>query len=158
MRQHFAEIVHAEMAVNESVFVVTADMGYKMWDAVAQDYPRRFVNVGAAEQLMIGVCAGMSLQGMIPIAYSITPFLLMRPFELLRTYVSHERIKMILAGSGRGTDYAHDGISHFAGDDAQVLKALPNITPYWPETHEALTVNFQAAVSGTGPSYINLRR
>lgn len=158
MRRHFAQLVHKAMAIEPRLFVVTADMGYKMWDAVARDYPRRFVNVGAAEQLMIGACVGMARRGVIPIAYSITPFLLLRPFELLRTYVDHERAHIVLAGAGRGSDYEHDGVSHYAGDDTQVLQALPNVTPYWPCTNEELSENFRRALADRHPAYINLRR
>jgi transketolase len=158
MRRHFAQLVEKTMMIDRRLVVVTADLGYGMWDVVRDDYPQRFVNVGAAEQLMVGVCVGLALRGLRPIAYSITPFLLYRPFELIRNYVDHENLPVLLVGSGRGDDYAHDGFSHYAGDDVSMLAAFKNLTVYWPTSVEEMTEHFQEILAGTCPAYLNLRR
>ncbi|MDE2590931.1 MAG: hypothetical protein KGL95_14845, partial [Patescibacteria group bacterium] len=101
MRARFAHELHKQMKKNPEIFVVTSDLGYKMWDSVRKDFPDRFINVGAAEQAMIGIGIGLSLAGKIPFIYSITSFLLYRPFETIRNYIHHEKIPVRLVGSGR---------------------------------------------------------
>ena len=69
------------MSANEDIVVLTGDLGYGLWDKIRIDYPDRFWNVGSSEQLMMGMASGMAMDGKIPFVYSITPFLLYRPFE-----------------------------------------------------------------------------
>ena len=83
MRKEFAKILHQEMSANEDIVVLTGDLGYGLWDKIRIDYPDRFWNVGSSEQLMMGMASGMAMDGKIPFVYSITPFLLYRPFEFI---------------------------------------------------------------------------
>lgn len=150
MREQFFKDLHDLMRRNWSVYFVTGDLGFGLADKIKQDYPERFFNVGAAEQAMMGVGIGLALEGKIPFVYSITPFLLFRPFEAIRNYVSHEEIPVIMVGSGRNRDYKHDGFSHWADDDLI-------ITQYGIETiyeYESLS----EIVSKKKPAYINLKR
>lgn len=157
-RGYFGLALYKLMAENEKVVLVTADLGFKLFDKHFTSFPDRCFNVGAAEQSAIGVACGLSLSGKIPVVYSITPFLLYRPFETLRTYVSHEEIPMVLAGSGRDLDYKEDGISHHADDAKKVLAALPNIISYWPKDKESVEGLLQMAVKSKKPGFISLRR
>jgi transketolase len=125
-------------------------------DKIREDYPDRFLNVGSCEQLMIGVAVGLAYSGYIPICYSITPFLLYRPFEMIRNYVDHENLNIKLVGSGRDKDYAHDGFTHHAEDDMTILRTLKHIGLYKPKT---LTDSvFETFISSTRPVYLNLSR
>ena len=63
--------------------------------------------------LMVGMGIGMAMEGKIPICYSMTPFVLYRPFELIRTYIDHENITVKLIGAGRDKDYDWLGFSHW---------------------------------------------
>ena len=144
------------MVGNKDIVVVTADLGYKMWDPIRAAYPNQFYNVGSAEQLMVGAGVGLALSGKIPILYSITPFLLYRPFELIRNYVNHEKIPVKLVGSGRDKDYTHDGFSHWAEED--VHDVFPNINQKYPDSLEELRDIFQKVIYNGLPCYLNLRR
>jgi transketolase len=125
-------------------------------DRIRDDYPDRFLNVGSCEQLMIGAAVGLSYSGYTPICYSITPFLLYRPFEMIRNYVDHENLNIKLVGSGRDKDYDHDGFTHHAEDDLIVLKSLENIRMYKPGN---LTPEvFGTFINSQYPSYLNLKR
>lgn len=136
MRRKFAELLHREMKSHDNIDVVTADMGYKMFDEVEKSFPDRFYNVGAAEQLMLGMCVGLAISGKIAIAYSITPFLLYRPFEWIRNYLNHDGIPVKLVGSGRDQDYSHDGFTHWAHDDFPIMECFSRIDKYWPENQQ----------------------
>lgn len=158
MRKTFASLVLAELRVNSKIIVVTGDLGYKMWDTVRTKYPDNFYNVGSAEQLLVGVGIGLALSGRIPLLYSITPFLLYRPFELIRNYIDYEKIPVKLIGAGRNKDYAEDGISHWAEDDHNILSKLPNIQQYYPYDVNDVHRTFYEMLNNKQPSYVNLRR
>lgn len=158
MRALFAKCIYKKMKKNKDIYVIVNDLGYKMWDNIKKDFPDRFISVGAAEQSLIGVAVGLALANKIPITYSITTFLLYRPFETIRNYVHHEKIPVKLIGSGRNKDYIHDGISHWAEEDKQVLSVLNNITAHWPEDIEAIPSLVDDMLESKDPWYINLKR
>lgn len=158
MRKECAHLLLEEMSVNPDIRVITADLGFGILDHIRNAYPDRFYNVGAAEQLMIGAAIGMAEEGLIPVCYSMSSFLLYRPFEFLRNYVNYERINIKLLGSGRDRDYSHDGISHWAHDDEQVLASLPNIVVYKPADLLELEQDFSDWINGDQPGYLNLTR
>lgn len=158
MRACFADCVYTHMKRNEDIYVVVNDLGYKMWDKVRKEFPERFINVGAAEQVQIGVAIGLALSNKIPIAYSITTFLLYRPFETIRNYLHYDKIPVKLIGSGRNKDYIHDGISHWAEEDKEVMSILKNIKCFWPDSVDELPDLVDKMIKSNKPWYINLKR
>ncbi len=155
MRKLAKQLLYNAIEKDNNIIVITADLGYKMWDDIKKDFPNNFINVGAAEQLMIGMAIGLADSGKIPIAYSISPFLILRPFELLRTYVDHENIPIKLLGGGRGDDYKHDGYSHY---EDQSYYNFKNILSIYPVDNEDLTAKFNAFLYNGLPTYLNLTR
>jgi transketolase len=158
MRKECATLLLESMIDQDNIQVITADLGFGILDQVRNSFPERFYNVGAAEQLMIGVAIGMANEGINPVCYSMSSFLLYRPFEFLRNYVNYENIPIKLIGSGRDRDYSHDGISHWAHDDEQVLAALPNIVVYKPQTIAELEDIWPTFINSNWPAYLNLTR
>jgi transketolase len=158
MRRECAQLLLDEMSANDRIRVVTADLGFGILDHIRNTYPDRFYNVGAAEQLMIGVGIGMAEEGLIPVCYSMSSFLLYRPFEFLRNYVNYEQVPIKLLGSGRDKDYSHDGITHWAHDDEEVLSSLPNINVYKPADLVELEKDFTQWINSSEPAYLNLMR
>lgn len=158
MRPYFAKYMYKQMKKNKKIYIVVNDLGYKMWDKIRSDFPDRFINVGAAEQTLIGVAVGLALSNKIPIVYSITTFLLYRPFETLRNYVHYEKIPVKLIGSGRNKDYIHDGISHWAEEDRKVMAILKNIKSYWPKNTREISKLVDKMLKSNKPYYINLKR
>tara|TARA_R110000796_G_scaffold54022_1_gene126508 strand:- start:758 stop:1228 length:471 start_codon:yes stop_codon:yes gene_type:complete len=156
MRREFAKKLYDAMEKDDRIFLITADLGYGVLDDIRRDFPKRAINIGSSEMLMVGIAVGLAQSGYIPVCYSITPFLLYRPFELIRNYMNYEKANVKLVGSGRDDDYAHDGISHWAGDDVDIMTALKNIQIYKPEkmTDEVFT----QFMYNDKPSYINLSR
>lgn len=157
MRALFKEYLLSQIQINPELIVVTADLGYKMWDEVRDKHPKNFLNVGAAEQLMLGICTGLSYSGKIPVAYSITPFLLYRGAEILRNYIGRENLNVKLVGSGLFDDYKHDGFSH---QDNKFVEAcdLLSIKPFIPSTKESLKEMLPEWLEHKGASFLGLRR
>ena len=161
MRKEFAKILHQEMSVNEDIVVLTGDLGYGLWDKIKIDYPDRFWNVGSSEQLMMGMASGMAMDGKIPFIYSITPFLLYRPFEFIRNYVDHEKLPVKLIGGGRDRDYGYLGFSHWAEEDEKVMSTFSNIKLVRPTSTEQLIGWCEASTTlfdKKTPIYLNLKR
>lgn len=158
MRHTFAQELHKQMTLRTDIVLLTGDLGYKMWDQIRIDYPSRFINCGASEQAMLDMAVGLAHSGKIPFVYSITPFLIYRAFETLRTYINHEKLNVKLVGSGRDKDYAHDGFSHDASDVQKILNTLSNIRQIYPASKEEIPTLVKDMVSSTDPSFISLSR
>lgn len=161
MRRTFADEIYKHMQTNKDIWLVVGDLGYRVWDKHREDFPDRYINTGAAEQAMMDIAVGLSLEGKIPIVYSITTFLLYRPFEQIRNYVNHEKLNVKLIGSGRDKDYAHDGFSHWSEDDRKLFgsgKIFDNIQAGWPETKEEIPDIVKRMLKINKPYYINLKR
>ena len=158
VRKAFIPLLFEEMGKNEDIVIVTGDLGYKQFDQFRIIYQDRFINVGAAEQLLMGVGIGLALEGKIPILYSMTPFLLYRPFEFIRNYVDKENIPVKLCGSGRDKDYDWLGWSHWATDDKEHLSGFKNLKKYWPNDKEDMEAKFQELVYNNKPCYLNMSR
>jgi transketolase len=158
LRRRFADETYSAMKKNKNIYVLTGDLGYFVLDQIRDDFPDRFLNVGAAEQSLIGIAIGMALQGKIPVVYSITPFLLYRPFETIRNYIHHEKIPVKLIGSGRDKDYIHDGFSHWSCEDKKVMKIFSNIKSSWPESADEVSKIMPKLLDDGKPWYLNLKR
>ena len=155
-RREFVSLLINEMNKNEKIFLLTGDLGFGLFDDIRKDFPNRFINVGSCEQLMIGLAVGLSYEGWIPLCYSITPFLLYRPFEFIRNYLNHELANVKLVGGGRNKDYKTLGFSHWAEDDVKIISSLDNIKIYKPEKMSPEI--FNEFIYNNKPSYINLIR
>jgi transketolase len=152
MRRKFAAELYNLMFTDNNIFLIVGDMGYGMLDRIKKEFPSRFINVGAAEQTMIDVAVGLTLEHKIAVVYTITSFLLFRPFEQIRNYVDHESIPVVLVGSGRGKDYSDAGFSHDASDH-DIIKAFKNI-----KFIEDEDFNLSEIIYSRVPTYLNLKR
>jgi transketolase len=93
MRNMFAEALYQEATKNPDIYVVVADISpVGNMAKFTSEYPDRFINVGVAEQSMIGICAGLALKGCQPFAYTIATFSLYRPFEMVRDDLTMEDV------------------------------------------------------------------
>ncbi len=162
IRGWFAAALHDEMEKDDRIWLLTADLGFAMLDKIRDDFPNRFVNFGASEQLMVGAAVGLALSGQIPFCYSITSFLLFRPFEWIRNYVNYENIPVRLVGSGVDKDYAHDGITHQPSIKREIApifqNVFPNIIRFCPTDKAEVPAIVESIIKFPTPSFICLRR
>lgn len=157
MRRDFHSLLLRYMEQDPRIVLITGDLGFGMFDRVAERFPARFHNVGAAEQLMLGVAVGLALDGYIPVTYTITPFY-WRCAEFIRNYADHEQIAVKLVGGGRNRDYAHDGFTHDASDDRLLFSCFPRVAAYWPGNLSELNAQTYLWLYAKGPAYLNLSR
>jgi transketolase len=114
------------------VMLLTADLGFGAIEEFADRHPDRFINLGVAEQAMVGVATGLAEGGFVPYCYSIASFAVARTFEFLRNGPIAHGLPVRLIGIGPGMDYSWDGLTHFALEDVGILLGQPNtriITP-----------------------------
>jgi len=157
-RGEFGYQLYKHMAENKDIWLLTGDLGFGMFDPHRDDFPDRFVNCGAAEQAMMGIAVGLALEGKIPFVFSITNFVLYRPYEVIRNYINEERIPVKIVASGRGKDYEDDGFTHMSTDAKLVLQAFPNIHQYWPKDNQEVGRNLREMILNGDPSFISLTR
>ena len=153
MRRKFAVDLYELMKQDKNIALITADMGYGMFNKIRDELHDQFYNVGAAEQVAVTMAVGLALSGKIPVVYTITPFLIFRPFEAIRNYMDHESIPIMIVGSGRGQDYSKEGFSHDASDH-EILKQFKNINFVVPEE----SFNLHEIIYSGVPTYLNLKR
>jgi transketolase len=157
LRNAFAKALY-ECAVNdERIYILAADISPAgPLVQFAKDFPRRFINVGVAEQAMIGMAAGLALKGMRPFCYTIATFALYRPFEFIRNDLAYQNLPVTVVGMGAGLNYSTLGATHHAIEDVAVASCIPGMTVLAPcdplETEQAV---WHCAES-TGPIYLRL--
>ena len=158
MRKTFSELIAKQIQADNRVMFLTADLGFKMWNSIEENTPSNFVKMGSSEQLMLGSAIGISLSKKIPVCYSISTFIINRPFEWIRNYINYENLPVKLVGSGRDYDYAHDGWTHWPTDDSKTLSLFENFKIYKPDTKEELESIFEEFIYSPNPAYLNLKR
>lgn len=158
MRKQWADLLFERMKTNKKIYLLSFDLGYGLFNEHFKSYPDRCINTGASEQAGVGIAVGLALEGKIPFCYSITNFLLYRPFEWIRNYLNLEKIPVKLVGSGRDRDYVHDGLTHWSNDAKPILDTLPDIAQFWPETDKDIPDMFHTMLTNKKPSFISLRR
>ena len=131
MRDIFLHQLHEAMGNDPTIFLLSADFGSPVIDIIKNDFPDRFINVGIAEQNLINVAAGLSLEGFKVFCYAIAPFLTMRCLEQIRVnlaLLSKVRdMNVSLVGVGAGYSYVVSGPTHQCYEDLSIMRSLPNI-------------------------------
>jgi transketolase len=158
MRKEFAQLLFDKMNQDSDIYLITADLGYGLWDNIKDNFPDRFFNVGSSEMLGLGACVGLAMEGKKPFFYSITPFSLYRPFEIIRNYLDYEEIAVTVIGGGRDKDYGYLGFTHWGVDDRKIMSCFKNIRTIHPETLDELKRDFESIFLKKAPTYINLRK
>lgn len=158
MRNRFADTFYELGKADPRLCVVVADISPA--GSIAKfrtEFPDRFINTGVAEQIMIGMVAGMAQRGLRPFAYTIATFTLYRPFEMVRDDLCYQNLPVTIVGIGGGVTYSTLGATHHAQEDVAIATAIPNmsvIAPCDPAEVEAATR--WCATQERGPVYLRL--
>lgn len=144
------------MERDPSIIFLTGDLGFNALEEIQERFPDRFLNVGIAEQHMVGLAAGLALEGKKVICYSIASFVTMRPYEQIRDDVCYHNLDVKIVGTGGGYNYANHGVTHHTVEDVAIMNVLPHMQVLCPghswEAREAT----RAMLRHKGPAYIRL--
>ncbi|HAZ10458.1 MAG TPA: transketolase [Candidatus Omnitrophica bacterium] len=114
--------------------LLVCDMGFGVVDQLKKEFPKRVINCGIMEQGVVGIAAGMSLSGSIPIVYSIVNFLVYRAFEQVRNDVILQGLNVKFIATGVNNYFKFLGPSHCCGSDDIKLMKFINMKVYDPYT------------------------
>lgn len=154
MRREFGKII-AEIAEKDpKVYLISGDIGHGIFDEFRRKFPERFLNIGICEQSMIGFSAGMALEGLKPWVYTITTFLIERPYEQIKLDINQQRANVKLVGYA---DYPELGPTHILSDE-RLMDKLINIKSYYPSNSIETRRFVNEAYEINGPTFISLKR
>jgi transketolase len=142
---------------HDNVMILTADLAYLSGlERFIKRYPNKFLNVGIAEQNMLGISAGLAQEGKIIFATTYATFITMRSCEQMRHYMGYMKSNVKLVGTGAGLIMTYSGNTHYTIEDLSIVRAIPNITVIGPaDATEAVKVAL-ATADFNGPVYIRL--
>ena len=158
MRHDFVRGLCELAAEDPRIVLLTADLGFGTIEAFADRFPDRFINVGVAEQSLIGVATGLAQQGLTPYCYSIASFAVGRTWEFLRNGPVAHGLTVGLIGIGPGFDYGADGHTHHALEDISLIRSLDRSRVIAPADGPAAEQFGRTALSAGQLTYFRLAR
>jgi len=158
VRNTFSEALYEEATKDPEIYIVVSDISPAGSMAKFSSlYPERFINVGVAEQSMIGICAGLALKGCQPFAYTIATFSLYRPFEMVRDDLCYQKLPVTVVGMGAGVIYSTLGGTHHTQEDIAIAGAIPNMQIIAPcDPAECTEATRWCAQQKQGPVYLRI--
>ena len=143
---------------DERVLFIGSDLGYGVLDEMKKNLPERFFMEGVSEQHIIGMAAGLAMEGFIPFVNTIATFLTRRCFEQVALDLCLHDLPVRLIANGGGVVYAPLGPSHLATEDLAILRALPNMTIVVPCDAEEMKRLMAETLDYPHPIYIRLAK
>ena len=154
MRRIFGKIINELAKKDEKIVLLVGDIGYGIFDDFRKENPKRFFNLGICEQSLIGTASGMSLEGLKPWVYTITPFLIERPFEQLKLDIDQQNVTVNLVGFA---DYPKLGPTHAETNAKKIMSLFKNIRPHFPKNSEETKKAVLECHQNNGPNFISLK-
>lgn len=144
---------------NEKVVVLDADLSKSTKTAdFLKVCPERFINVGIAEQNLMGVAAGLATTGKIPFASTFAMFATGRAYEIIRNSIGYPKLNVKVAATHAGLTVGEDGASHQAIEDISLMRSMPNMVVVNPADGVEAKAAILSAAEYVGPMYIRLGR
>lgn len=144
---------------NSNIVVLDADLSKSTKTAdFAKAYPERFINVGIAEQNLLGISAGLAGYGKIPFASTFAVFATGRAFEIIRNSICYPKANVKIAATHAGITVGEDGGSHQSIEDIAIMNSLPNMSILVPADAKETNEIIKYAANHIGPVYIRLGR
>ncbi len=158
MRRVAIDGIHALARRDPRVVFVGSDLGAGVLDAMRAEFPDRFFMEGVSEQAIIGMAAGLAMDGYIPYINTIATFLTRRCYEQIAIDLCLHRLPVRLIASGGGTVYAPLGPTHMATEDLAILRALPHMTVVAPCDAPEMKRVMDASLDVPGPLYVRIAK
>ena len=141
---------------NKDVVLITGDLGFGLFEDFSEKFPSQFVNIGIAEQNMIGVAAGLALEGKIVFVYSIGNFPTFRCLEQIRNDACYHDLNINIICIGAGFSYGALGMSHHATEDIAIMRSLPGTIVVSPSTKSEAYFSTIELSKRNGVGYLRL--
>jgi len=154
MRRCFGKVINELAKKDDKVVLIVGDIGYSVFDDFRKENPRKFFNLGICEQSMISFASGMALEGLKPWVYTITPFLIERPFEQIKLDIDQQNVNVNLVGFA---DYPTLGPSHAELDGKKLMKLFKNIKSFFPKNSDETRAAIYQSYRKDGPTFISLK-
>jgi len=158
MRDAFVRKLTELASSDDSIFFITADLGFGVFDEYATRFPNQYLNVGVAEQNMTGIGTGLCLEGRKVFTYSIANFATLRCLEQIRNDAAYHDVNLTVVASGGGFSYGALGVSHHATEDLAIMRALPNVSVVAPCSAWEAYHATGALTENTGVGYLRLEK
>ena len=155
MRKTFGKVIVELAEKDDSIVLLVGDYGYGIIEEFQAKFPNRYFNFGICEQSMIGIAAGMALSGLKPYVFTITSFLIERPFEQVKLDIDQQNVNVKLIGYG---DYPDQGATHNTLDVKKLTKLFKNIKSYFPRNRIEVIDAIADSYADKAPTFISLRR
>jgi transketolase len=156
MRNAFADELTKLGDEDQRVVMLSGDIGNRLFDAFKDRHQNRFFNCGVAEANMTGLAAGLAMNGLRPVTYTITPFVTTRCLEQIRTDICYHELPVTIVAVGAGLAYAGLVPSHHACEDIAFLRALPNMIVICPGDPWEVRAALRAVMKQDKPVYIRM--
>jgi transketolase len=156
IRDAYFDSVYEAGLKNKEIVVVTNDMDVFSLRKFKQEFPKRFINIGVAEQNMVNVAAGLASEGKKVIVYGISSFVTSRCYEQLKLNVCGMNLPVILVGIGSGLSFSYDGPTHHGTQDIAIMRTLPEITILNPGDIAGAVASAEISLSLSSPSYVRI--
>ncbi|MDD3465838.1 MAG: transketolase C-terminal domain-containing protein [Campylobacterales bacterium] len=158
MRNNAANAVYGYCKQNKNGFLITGDAGFGVWDEFQKELPDQYINPGINEQATIGMAAGMALSGHKVFLYNIIPFVLYRCYEQVRNDICYQDLPIVLIGIGSGITYAPAGMTHYALEDIEIARTMPNLEIFSPSDPLQAKKAVEYAINSKNPVYIRVSK
>lgn len=156
MRNAFADELTKLTKKNKNIYLLSGDIGNRLFDNYKKIAGDRFKNCGVAEQNMTGVAAGLAMSGFQPITYTIAPFCTTRCLEQIKIDIAYHNLPVIVVSVGAGLSYAGLGPTHHSCEDIAFLSSIPNMTVVCPSDPIEVRYALREALKLKKPTYIRL--
>jgi transketolase len=156
VRNYFAKRITEWAQKDERIVLLSGDIGNRLFDKFKESCPGRFYNCGVAEANMVGVAAGMAMQGLRPVCYTIAPFLTYRAMEQIRVDLGYHHLPVILVGTGGGLSYASLGGTHHSCEELGMLRLIPGMNVAAPGDDRELEMILSHSLASSSPTYIRI--
>jgi len=154
MRQAFGTTVSDLLEHDDRVAVVLAEISTSYFEHATAALPDRVINVGIMEQTMVGVAAGFAMEGFLPIAHSLSPFMAERAYEQLKVDFGYQGLGGTFVGVGGSYDYASSGGTHHAPADVGVMLGIPGMEVLIPGNGDEMDALLRSTYANGSPTYI----
>jgi transketolase len=156
MRKQFIKSIKNILRADKKTVLMLGDIGVFGFREELKDLPQRAYNIGILEQCTVGVAAGLSKMGMIPIVHTIAPFLIERSFEQIKIDFGYQKLRGNLISVGSSYDYASLGCTHHCPADIGLMLSVPDAQIIIPGTSNELSQLLNQTYNNSSLTYFRL--